>query len=66
MTDCPAPPSEMMAQWLEEAPPSVYEIIAYVAKKAAAWGYEQCHEEIMLHAMHSIVPQPYVEDDDDD
>jgi len=52
------PPPEMMSQWLEDAPNSVYEIIAYVAKRAAVWGYEQ-HEKELLDAMHSVVPQPY-------
>ena len=63
MSDFPIPPPEMMSQWLEDAPNSVYEIIAYVAKRAAVCGYEQ-HEKELWDAMHSIVPQPYEPDDE--
>lgn len=63
MSDPLVPPPEMLSRWLEDAPSSVYEIIPYVAKQAALWGYDQ-HEKVLLDAMHSIVPQPYEPEDE--
>ena len=56
-----------MQQWSDEAltASDMFEVKMQFAIRAAQWGYEQ-HEKSLLDAMHSIVPQPYVEDDDDD
>ena len=61
------PPPELVRQWekdcnIETLTPTA---LGKALRLAAQWGYEQ-HEKMLLDAMHSIVPQPYIEEDDDD
>jgi hypothetical protein len=67
MTDHPiTPPLSLMQQWKEEWEcfthveniPTGSNRLAYIAARAAQWGYEQ-HEKMLLDAMHAVVPQPY-------
>jgi hypothetical protein len=36
----PCPSAQQLAQWLEEAPTSVYGIMQYMAEQGALWGYQ--------------------------
>jgi hypothetical protein len=66
---CFSPPStsllqEWEAEWRTEAT-ALCTLLAYVAYKAAEWGYQECQAQYTLAAM-DIVPPIFLEEDEDD